>query len=519
MTFEQKIGSLFLVGVEGYQIDEETKEMLNEIQPGFVILFKRNVKTPVQIRKLIGQIQNCLNEQAIIAIDQEGGIVSRLSEGFSVSPGAMALSATGKQENAFNAGFILGEEMRELGILWDLAPVADINSRPENPGIGIRSFGDTVERVSRFSKSFYLGLRGAGVAGCAKHFPGCGDVAVDPHLGMPVLEKDLTELEKGEFVPFLELIDAGIESIMPTHLAIPKVTGEDRPISISKKALTGIIRERWGYEGIIIADDMTMGGVQNALPVHISSLKALTAGMDVIEVCHNREKQLTSYRHLLKVAHQDAEIRKRVEESSRRIAAFKKKILSGKDDSDPDFRFGGKNDRFSKMCYQSMTLYKNADDMIPITDLKKDDAIISVAPMRQTFAEDDHRGIALTKRLETMRGASRLIEYQKGLENERKFDEIQSLEGNRAIILTENAYLNRREREMIRLVHENFKKVLLIALRNPYDAGIKGVKNALLTYGYTQNQQSALIDILIGKKRLGTGNIGRKCPVEIKERI
>src|SRR6056297_2743876 len=143
MTFEQKIGSLFLVGVEGYQIDEETKEMLNEIQPGFVILFKRNVKTPVQIRKLIGQIQNCLNEQAIIAIDQEGGIVSRLSEGFSVSPGAMALSATGKQENAFNAGFILGEEMRELGILWDLAPVADINSRPENPGIGIRSFGDT----------------------------------------------------------------------------------------------------------------------------------------------------------------------------------------------------------------------------------------------------------------------------------------------------------------------------------------------------------------------------------------
>lgn len=170
MDLDSLVGQLFLIGIKGKEVDEETLRVLRFVKPGFVILFARNVETPRQVLSLVKQVRSVLGEDVIFAVDQEGGIVTRFREGFAVSPGAMAIAATSDPNNAYRVAKVLAQEMRTVGVSWNLAPVVDINDNPNNPGIGVRSFSDKAEVVAQFATRFYEGLKEENVAACAKHF-------------------------------------------------------------------------------------------------------------------------------------------------------------------------------------------------------------------------------------------------------------------------------------------------------------------------------------------------------------
>src|SRR6056297_416377 len=250
MTLEERIGRLFLIGIMGTELTQETKELIDKVQPGFIILFQRNIQSKEQLKQLVLDIKQHVNRPIVFAIDQEGGIVTRLEEGFTISPGAMAISATDDSTNAFKAGEILGQEMRSMGLSWNLAPVVDINDNFLNRSTGVRAFGDTVERVCEFSAAFYHGLKQQGCAASAKHFPGNGSIEADPHLDMPVLNKSMEELMMHELMPFKRLIDEGVESVMISHVYLPKIMKEKLPSVISAEVMQDILIQKLGFKGV-----------------------------------------------------------------------------------------------------------------------------------------------------------------------------------------------------------------------------------------------------------------------------
>jgi len=270
---KEKLGRLFFIGLPSPVLDDETKQVLDIIRPGSIILFARNIETPEQVRCYIDDINKFLGFEPVFCIDQEGGIVSRLRKGFTVAPGALATAATDNPKNAETIGQVLGSEMRSLGINWNLAPVVDINSLPQNPGIGVRSYGDTPEQVITYASAFIKGLQKSGVCSCIKHFPGLGRVSIDPHLGRPEIYFSKAELLLEELRPYIEM---QADSIMPSHAFYSALQTINEPASLSKEVLTDFARNELGFQGLFVADALTMGGVTSTVTPTNAAIKALS---------------------------------------------------------------------------------------------------------------------------------------------------------------------------------------------------------------------------------------------------
>ena len=513
MTLQEKIGRLFLIGIQGKEITEETKELLDRIKPGFIILFQRNVESKEQLKKLITDIKTHVGREIVFAIDQEGGIVTRLEEGFTISPGAMAISATGNPQNAYKTGRILGKEMRALGISWDLAPVVDVNDNYKNRSTGVRAFGDTPDQVALYSQAFYKGLREEGVAATAKHFPGNGSIEADPHLDMPILNKTLDELMENEFIPFKNVIDNGIESVMISHVYLPKVMKEKLPSAISEEVMKELLIKRLGFKGILVSDDLTMGGVANFYEVDEASYHALMAGMDVIDICHESSNMLRAYDYLLKKAQEDRQVLAEIDRAFEKVNTFIEKFNVPVSDMDLS-KIGTKEnlDILDEITAESITLYNNHDNMIPLKDLGTDDLICAVRPLRQSLVEEERAGSSTAGTIRELFPETVFVQFNAKLSETEADELLKDKKGRKAIVLTENAYLFQGQKRLVQNLIEKYEQVLLIALRNPYDGGIKGIKNSIFSYGYSNPNQKNLKKVLLGEIE-ATGT----CPVPIPE--
>ncbi len=510
LNLREKIGNLFLIGIDGDELNEESINVIKTIQPGFIILFQRNVKTPGQLSELVHQIKKLAGREIVFAIDQEGGIVTRLENGFAISPGAMAIAATGNAENAYITGRILGEEMIKMGISWDLAPVVDINDNFMNPSLGVRSFGDIPEQVSLYSGKFYEGLRDSGVAGSAKHFPGKGSVSVDPHLDMPYLDKNYEQLSENEFVPFADIFNKGIESVMVSHLYLPQIDKDKIPASISSNIMKGILKGKLGYDGILVSDDLTMGGVSNSCPVPEAAYRALMSGMDVIDICHKYENQLSSFEFLLKKAEEDEEVRNAIDKAYDKVNAFIRKFNVPESLMDSESVGSEKNlKEMERISLESITVFEGCDDFIPL-DLGENDFVFHVKPLRQSLVEEERDGTYVVSQMKKLFKAASFRQFEAKIDKNNVEDFLNGCVGGKAVVFTENAYLFEGQKYLVKRLCEKFEKVLLVALRNPYDAGIKGVENSILTYGYSLPSQKALLKVLAGE-----AESGGKCPVKI----
>ncbi|GIE77496.1 hydrolase [Actinoplanes philippinensis] len=262
---------------------------------GGVALFARNVESPVQVAALTAQLRS-ENPDVIVAIDEEAGDVTRFeSRHGSSRPGNLALGAVDDAELTELVARDLGRELADAGITLDYAPDADVNSNPGNPVIGVRAFGAEPHLVARHTSAFIRGLQSAGVAGCAKHFPGHGDTAVDSHHDVPVIDRSEAELAACELVPFRAAIAAGARAVMTGHLLVP-AWDRDLPATLSPRILTGLLREELGFDGLIVTDGIEMQGVRRRFGLEGATVRALAAGVDAICVGGDHADEQTAIR-------------------------------------------------------------------------------------------------------------------------------------------------------------------------------------------------------------------------------
>ncbi|MCH1625952.1 beta-N-acetylhexosaminidase [Fredinandcohnia sp. SECRCQ15] len=281
-----------VIGFKGTTASEEIKELIREHHVGGIILFGRNIGTPEEILNVTNELQRVARDAGhkkplLICLDQENGVVRRLGEGTTIFPGAMLLGATNDPENAYKVGLGTGRELKALGVNWNLAPVLDVNNNPDNPVIGVRSYGESTKKVSEFGKMAMKGMQDAGIMTTLKHFPGHGDTNVDSHLDLPVISHSIERLEEIELKPFKDAIHEGADTIMSAHVYFPAI--EDTPgvpATLSKKVITGLLREKLCFDGVVTTDCMEMNAIANTIGTANGGVEAVKAGVDLIMVSH-----------------------------------------------------------------------------------------------------------------------------------------------------------------------------------------------------------------------------------------
>ncbi|MDT7042593.1 beta-N-acetylhexosaminidase [Candidatus Nitronereus thalassa] len=291
MTVRDTIGQLLMVGFQGTELSPEFIEWLQEYRPGGVILFSRNLVDAEQVARLTNSLQeHAPNPPLLIAIDQEGGRVSRLPQGFTIFPSAASVAACQSPDVAYGVAEITAKELRAVGINMNMAPVLDVNSNPANPIIGNRAYGDCPEQVCTFGIATMQGLQDHGVIPCGKHFPGHGDTTTDSHKVLPVVTADRARLTAIEFEPFRQAIQQGLPTLMTAHVYYPALDAE-APATLSRTILTDLLRNELGFQGITLTDDMEMRAILDHGSIGEASVRSLQAGADIVLICHQQSRQ------------------------------------------------------------------------------------------------------------------------------------------------------------------------------------------------------------------------------------
>ncbi|WP_095174964.1 MULTISPECIES: glycoside hydrolase family 3 N-terminal domain-containing protein [Blautia] len=297
MSLEQKAAQLFFVTPEDItQVDaatvagEDTKKAYEQYPVGGIVYFSRNIQGPEQLSGMLAKTQDYAEEIAgvpvFLGVDEEGGEVSRVAgnKNFSVTEyeSMRAIGDSKDTSQAYDVGKTLASYLKELGFNIDFAPNADVITNSGNTVIGDRSFGEDPQLVADMASQVVKGLQDNGVSACLKHFPGHGGTIEDSHEGRAYTDKTLEEMEEKELLPFKEGIKADPDFIMAGHISIPKSLGDNTPASLSEKVLTGLLRDRYGYDGIIITDALNMKAVSGVYSPAEASVKAILAGADML---------------------------------------------------------------------------------------------------------------------------------------------------------------------------------------------------------------------------------------------
>ena len=332
MDVKTAAGQHIMSGLPGTEIDPAFAALVRECKVGNVILFRRNVKNAAQLARLCASLRELIVSETgmepFIAIDQEGGVVSRFSPDMATTPGAMALAAAGG-DAPYRAARLTAAQLRAAGVNFDLAPVLDVNSNPLNPVIGVRSFGDLPEEAAERAMGFMRGLLDGGVMACGKHFPGHGDTDTDSHIGLPRVDKSREQLEECELLPFRRAIEAGIPAIMSSHVLFPALEPEKLPATMSRRILTGLLREELGFGGVIISDCMEMDAVAKFYGTVNGAAAALKAGADIVCISHTAAlARETAERLWQRYEAAEGEERRELERSGERIAEAKRRFTA-----------------------------------------------------------------------------------------------------------------------------------------------------------------------------------------------
>ncbi len=329
MTTEELLGQVLFFGWQGKGTPPDILHWVGAGAIGGIKIFPRNVSDLSSLARDVASMQKLAakNRFAIplfVATDQEGGWVRQIRGETSVSPGNLAVGAAGAPGDAYRTGYYLGGELAALGINMDFAPTADVYSNPEATVIGPRSFGSDPSETGLLSAAYARGMKDAGVLCVAKHFPGHGSADQDSHGHLPKIDVSLDQLLDRDLIPYRMLIREGIPAVMTGHLAFPRILGDDTPASLSSFFLRTVLRDRLGFKGLIITDDMEMQGVlANGLDTAQACKQALEAGNDMVLVSHTLTVQEETWKSLDAAVKNDAAFRKDVTESAARILEAK----------------------------------------------------------------------------------------------------------------------------------------------------------------------------------------------------
>jgi beta-N-acetylhexosaminidase len=336
LPLEQQIGQLFYIGLPGPELDQETRSLIAEVQPGGVIIFGRNVSSPEQLRGLLDQIRDLLPVEPLCGIDQEGGLVDRLRRIFTPMPSARTIRQHGDLAGARALGRITGEVLRMLGFNMNFAPVMSIMTDERDllsNGLYSRSYGRSPGEVLGYTTVYMRALQETGCLGCLKHFPGIGAGEVDSHMEMPVVTLSHDALIAQDLAPYIELFqreDDRARALMVSHGGFPNIDirtglagGLLEPASLSHGIVTTLLREELGYQHLVVTDDLEMGAIARHCEIEAAVIRAFLAGEDMHLICSRPDMIRRGYEALLLTARAGKIPQERIDASLRRIESFK----------------------------------------------------------------------------------------------------------------------------------------------------------------------------------------------------
>src|SRR5437762_9873309 len=329
---DSSLGQLILCGVPGKELDAASAELFRRVQPGGFILFGRNIESAPQLRKLIDDLRDLSETEPIITIDQEGGRVSRLRLIGSEPPNAQQLRDKDDVDLIRRHGDITGLLLRVFGFNLDLCPVLDI-SFDDNADNSLRGrcYGKTVEQVVRNAGVFNDAMREQGIASCGKHFPGYTCAKSDAHFELPKIDRTAQELDQNELAVFKQFVDR-VDSMMICHGWYPSLEPEKTPASLSRRVVTDLLRNEFGFDGLVMTDDLDMGAILNGYGLEQTIRLAIAAGNDVAMICH-RIPEIENVQRILATLPQD-----QIDRAFRNVAQFKERLTPAGKFSEVAFR-------------------------------------------------------------------------------------------------------------------------------------------------------------------------------------
>ncbi len=324
-----EVGTLLVMGLPGPELDAESQALLRESQPGGIILFKRNITGAAQAFDLLQACSSFLNGPLLQCVDLEGGTVDRLRDVFGREPSAASVFATRDAGLYRRHGEVVGRSTAAVGFNVDFAPVLDL-ARPASLSVlGSRAVSPDPKQVVAYAREFLRGMRANGVMGCGKHFPGLGEVSFDTHHVLPTIDKPWARLWEEDILPY-RLLRAQLPTIMLAHASYSAVTKKVEPVSISAKWLRTILREKMGYRGLAITDDLDMGAVQEAVGGSASdaAIRTITAGGDIYLVCQHPEHAPQIQAEVLRKYERSAVFAEHVKRAASRVRRVRTRLVA-----------------------------------------------------------------------------------------------------------------------------------------------------------------------------------------------
>lgn len=490
-----------MIGFSGRRAGPELRELLRETGARGVILFARNLRDARHTHELVAAVRRLVPWPLVVALDQEGGAVVRLTSGVTVFPGNMALGAARDPDLALRQGRESGRQLGALGIDWNLAPVVDLQTNPRNPGIGVRSFGDDRVLAADLAAALVRGHAEHGVGSCLKHFPGKGAAAVDAHHELPVIETSLEEFSDPHVAVFQDVLERTREQapcVMTTHLVVQALDPET-PATFSDPIVRGLLRGRLGHTGPVLADDLEMGAVVRHQRVERAAVAAAAAGHDVLPIGHDPERQRAAARALeaalaageLDVAEHEAAV-------ARMEAMAARSEASGPVDPAPGDAVA------AEIAERAVCLLGDARGLLPLPA----GAAVGLAvarPHSVTLVEEITRADPARFWEEELarRGLAnvRARSFDADLDPGTAADVVGWLAGHDVAVLASwNAMTLPGSRALLTLVAERLAdRAVVVHLRNPFDQALLPAEvTALTAFGYRAVHVRALCAVLAG---------------------
>lgn len=339
LPLEQQVGQFFYIGLPGTKLDDEARALIQEVQPGGVIIFGRNVESPQQLRDLLDGVRELLPTNPLLGIDQEGGLVDRLRKISTPMPSARTIREHGDLAGARMLGRITGEALRLLGFNMNFAPVMSIMTDERDllsNGLYSRSFGRSPGEVLGYTTVYLRGLQETGIVGCLKHFPGIGAGEVDSHEQMPMVSLTHDDLMAQDLAPYIELFqrkDDRVRCVMVSHGGFPNIDiikgvtgGLLEPASLSRNIVTNLLRGELAYQHLVVTDDLEMGAIAKHCEIEAAVVRAFLAGNDMMLICAHPEIIRRGYHSLLAAVRENRLPEDRVRASLSQVAAIKEII-------------------------------------------------------------------------------------------------------------------------------------------------------------------------------------------------
>jgi beta-N-acetylhexosaminidase len=505
LNLHQKIGQLLVIGFPENYVNHSLEEAIKKYHFGNIILFQKNIIDSVQLVKLNKSIQKIMEKYnripGFISIDQEGGMVTRLTNKATHFPGNMAIAAGTDYETTYKLGAAMGEELRSVGVNINFAPVLDINNNPENPVIGVRSYGDVPEVVAHYGRNFINGLQSKGVIAFGKHFPGHGNTKVDSHLGLASIDSNLQQLKEVELVPFVSAIDNNIDGIMTAHIMFPELEKDALPATLSRSIITGLLREELGFKGLVITDCMEMNAIAGNYGFEYAVVKALQAGVDLLCISHTRELQIRAFNAIEKAVEDGSLSLQQIDEKVNRILYYKEKyyiynwMRLSREINQGKLRFHEK--LAEAVSENSITLIKDEKSLLPLHGK----ALICISPVSQGIAhvDDNIEEVNLAEKVHEIIGGDYINYDLKAIKEE---EILSKIAGTEVIIFgSYNMSLYSNQKCLFDKIVASGKDIILVALRNPYDVSEykDKVSTILCSYEYTKLSVKSLIKVLNGE--------------------